>query len=451
MKRLLFLILLILTVGCTIDANVVIEEVQDIEVAASEENNGEDIELYFCPENCYDPLYELIDSATESVHCAFFDLDLEGIIGLFEDKSSSIDVKVVVDGENEFHGYDWVRFDTTSQYSHNKFCVVDGKRISTGSFNPTQRGAFFNNNNMVIMESDLLSDNFEKEFVELWQGDFGEGENVEHPKIVWNDIEVQNYFCPEDHCGDMIYEEIKKAKSEVYFMIFSFTHGKVANGLVMKKDEGLHIQGIFERTQKSKYSKFELLDFQNISVKWDKSKYNMHNKVFVIDNETVITGSFNPSNNADKNNDENIMIIKNKEIASAYLKEWQKIWNYRVFIEESGPAENIVISEVMYDPEGKDSGSEYIVLKNLGAAIDLNHWKLSSNKSNMVLNFSIGSNSEKKVFTDFSLKNNDGIALLIDNQHNLVDYVRYKGAWDLIDSPLVRTKFTRVRDISQWK
>jgi len=52
----------------------------------------------------------------------------------------------------------------------------------------------------------------------------------------------------------------------------------------------------------------------------------MHHKVFIIDNETVITGSFNPTKNADLRNDENILIIHNKWIAKKYLKEFEKVW-----------------------------------------------------------------------------------------------------------------------------
>ena len=48
----------------------------------------------------------------------------------------------------------------------------------------------------------------------------------------------------------------------------------------------------------------------------------MHHKFFIIDNRTVITGSFNPSKNADNRNDENIVIIEDAEIAAEFLDEF---------------------------------------------------------------------------------------------------------------------------------
>jgi phosphatidylserine/phosphatidylglycerophosphate/cardiolipin synthase-like enzyme len=48
----------------------------------------------------------------------------------------------------------------------------------------------------------------------------------------------------------------------------------------------------------------------------------MHHKVFIIDNNTIITGSFNPSKAANEKNDENILIINNKDIAKRFLEEF---------------------------------------------------------------------------------------------------------------------------------
>ena len=52
----------------------------------------------------------------------------------------------------------------------------------------------------------------------------------------------------------------------------------------------------------------------------------VHFKVIVIDGETVITGSLNFSNNADENNDENVVVVKSKTIAGRYLEEFERRW-----------------------------------------------------------------------------------------------------------------------------
>ena len=51
----------------------------------------------------------------------------------------------------------------------------------------------------------------------------------------------------------------------------------------------------------------------------------MHHKVFIIDDTIVVTGSFNPSNNAENNNDENMIIINDSKVAENYIKEYERL------------------------------------------------------------------------------------------------------------------------------
>ena len=52
----------------------------------------------------------------------------------------------------------------------------------------------------------------------------------------------------------------------------------------------------------------------------------LHSKVFIFDKSIVVMGSFNFSNNAADDNDENTLIIHNPEIAKAYLEEFNRRW-----------------------------------------------------------------------------------------------------------------------------
>ena len=87
------------------------------------------------------------------------------------------------------------------------------------------------------------------------------------------------------------------------------------------------MRGIFDSGQSSsKYSQFKRLKEFGMDVKKDSNRYKLHHKVFIIDNETVVTGSFNPTSSADTKNDENILIIHDSELASLYLKEFDSLW-----------------------------------------------------------------------------------------------------------------------------
>ncbi len=76
-----------------------------------------------------------------------------------------------------------------------------------------------------------------------------------------------------------------------------------------------------QRTQK--YSSATFLLNVGISVKIDAQHAIAHNKVMIIDGETVITGSFNFTRAAEENNAENLLIIQDKKLAERYTKNWQ--------------------------------------------------------------------------------------------------------------------------------
>jgi phosphatidylserine/phosphatidylglycerophosphate/cardiolipin synthase-like enzyme len=280
------------------------------------------IEVFFCPQDdCETALINFIDSAKKSVDCALFEVNLDSVKKKLIEKDAEINVRVVVD-DNYYEKFNegFVKKDR-SGLMHNKFCVADDYKILTGSMNPTFNGVNKNNNNLLVIESKYLAKNYEAEFKELWQGVFKKGDNVEYPEILLSAIKIENYFCPEDSCQEQIIEELKKAKKSINFMTFLFTDEDIANTLLMKNLDGIIVSGIMEARQINKYSQFDRLLNNGINVVKDSNKNNMHHKVFIIDSKTVITGSFNPSNNADKRNDENILIIQNMELAGMFIDE----------------------------------------------------------------------------------------------------------------------------------
>ena len=89
---------------------------------------------------------------------------------------------------------------------------------------------------------------------------------------------------------------------------------------------GVEVAGVFEKTQvaggHSQYEKFRSAGY---SVFLDANPRNMHHKVIIIDGEIVICGSFNFSENADRSNDENMLIIYNRGVAAHFEEEFQRV------------------------------------------------------------------------------------------------------------------------------
>ncbi len=61
------------------------------------------------------------------------------------------------------------------------------------------------------------------------------------------------------------------------------------------------------------------------SATWIDAEHRIaHNKVMVIDGQTVITGSFNFTKSAETGNAENLLVIRSPELAGKYAENWKK-------------------------------------------------------------------------------------------------------------------------------
>lgn len=85
------------------------------------------------------------------------------------------------------------------------------------------------------------------------------------------------------------------------------------------------VEIILDKSNKTdKHSQAPLLLINAIPVFIDSPSGIAHNKVILIDQETVITGSYNWSEAAFKRNTENLVMIKNSELAKQYIQNWGK-------------------------------------------------------------------------------------------------------------------------------
>ncbi len=132
-------------------------------------------------------------------------------------------------------------------------------------------------------------------------------------------------FTPGQDCTGEIVEALAIAKHSIYVQAYSFTSKPIANALVTAKKRGVDVKVILDKSQykAEKYSASQFLDNQNVPVWIDSKPAIAHNKIMIIDESTVITGSFNFTKAAQDKNAENLLIIHNSELAKQYLVNWQ--------------------------------------------------------------------------------------------------------------------------------
>ena len=131
-------------------------------------------------------------------------------------------------------------------------------------------------------------------------------------------------FTPPSGCSEKIIEEINNSKVSIYVQAYGFTSKTIADSLIKAHLRGVKVQVILDRSNMSKkgYSKLMDLKEAGIDISLDIVPGIAHNKVMIIDEKKVITGSFNFTEAADKRNSENVIIIEDKETVKQYLNNW---------------------------------------------------------------------------------------------------------------------------------
>lgn len=296
------------------------------------------IRVYFAPDppgngtGPDDVLIQLIASARSTVFCAFYDLELVPVadaliaqhragrkVALVSDTTYNRRAAVnrVIDAGIP------VVFDERNDFMHNKFCVVDGATVWTGSTNITQNCMYRNDNNALVIQSSALAENYTAEFDEMFGAKrFGprSPSRTPNPVIKLGEFTtIENYFAPEDDVQEKILEQIRAARREILFMAFAFTSDPIAEAMIDAMREGVQVRGVLEaRNVNDRACEDDRLRDAGATVYVDSNPNNMHNKIIVIDEATVITGSYNFSRNADENNDENILFINDRALALQY-------------------------------------------------------------------------------------------------------------------------------------
>jgi phosphatidylserine/phosphatidylglycerophosphate/cardiolipin synthase-like enzyme len=286
-------------------------------------------------------LADAIDQARVSVDIAIYDFNLWSLRdALINAHRRGLDVRMVTDSDNmdemeiqelKEAGIN-VLGDRSEGLMHDKFVIIDRSEVWTGSMNFTTGGGYLDNNNLIRLRSSKLAEDYRLEFEQMFLDDhFGSTKSLTtpDPTITMDSSLVEVYFSPQDGTLEHILEVVNSANESIYFLAYSFTSDELSAALVERAKSGVTVMGVFDKDQYHSNSgtEFDNLRDEGLQVNLDGNPRLMHHKVIIIDQKIVITGSYNFSNNAEHNNDENTLIIHNLDIATRYMAEFQQIYD----------------------------------------------------------------------------------------------------------------------------
>jgi phosphatidylserine/phosphatidylglycerophosphate/cardiolipin synthase-like enzyme len=218
--------------------------------------------------------------------------------------------------------------DEREPFMHEKIAAIDDTIVWTGSWNMTFNDTYRNNNSMLRFVNSTMAAMYHQEVDQLMGGAFGvrKTSHAPYPTIDLPDGDLTFYFSPVDDINKYVVAEIKAAKKSVRFIAFSYTDKAISQAMIAAHKRNLFVQGVMENQNvKGTGSAWPALESAGVDILKDGNCYIMHHKTIIIDDEIVITGSYNFTKSAEQSNDENLLIINSPSLAAQFIAEYKLV------------------------------------------------------------------------------------------------------------------------------
>jgi phosphatidylserine/phosphatidylglycerophosphate/cardiolipin synthase-like enzyme len=133
------------------------------------------------------------------------------------------------------------------------------------------------------------------------------------------------YFAPGGSPTKAVVAELAAAHRTVHVQAYSFTSAPIAKALVDAKRRGVNVEAILDKSnERAQYSSADFLAHEGVETYIDSRHAIAHNKIMIIDDSIVLTGSFNYTKAAEEKNAENLLVVRDESLAREYEANWEK-------------------------------------------------------------------------------------------------------------------------------
>ncbi len=278
------------------------------------------LSLYFTPDSTTDQMIiRFVKQAQKSVYIASYTFSSDMLTDILN-QMKGIDIKIIVDTRPPVNLQKaQIKVDAKSSLFHPKIIIIDGRYSAISSGNFTESAFFLQHNHFLLFEDEKIARYLTDKFNSWWE-DIPLDTEYSYDNIRFS-------FSPENNCEQIISEAISTARKTIHFAMYHFTSEEIAKVMLKRKLAGVKVYGIIENSSVEPYSVFYGLKNFGCNIRRSNRAGYLHDKLIIVDQETIITGSYNLTAAARRNN-EVVIIIKDKNLASKFIKEWKKMWYF---------------------------------------------------------------------------------------------------------------------------
>ena len=288
-----------------------------------------------------------IVGARESVDVALRNLNLDSITNaLIVATRRGIPVRVVAETDSMTTRADFqllrdagiaVVEDQQPGLMNNRFIVIDHNQVWTGSLSYDLGGVFKEYNCLIRILSPEVAADYTKEFNEMFENNqFGPlvVPETPYPSVDIQGTQVEVLFSPDDIVVARLSQLIAEAQQNISFLAYTFSSSELGTNIRAKATDGVTIAGVLEfdpvdpNQANPNPNLLEELNFfrqAGLNVLLDHNPEVLNHKIIIIDDKIVVIGSYDFTNRAEIDNDENVLIIHNEMVAQKFMEEFQRV------------------------------------------------------------------------------------------------------------------------------
>lgn len=260
----------------------------------------------------------------------------------------------------------------------------------------------------------------------------------ENYQVVQSDKSILVLFTRYDDVVPKIKSYLDNAKKSIYIAVFEIGNKELIESLLDAKNRGIDVKIVTDKDNLDYPELKRILSSKIEVVSQDDNSY-MHHKFAIIDEEIVITGSMNWTDNDIYKNDNNVLIIRSKALARNYLKEFNQMFYEKKFSRAKEKIGNNIIMlddiriENYFSPEEKPSKRIIEIIDQSQKTIDFMAFSFTHDKiaSAMIRAYNRGirisgifETRQVSKFSEYEKFKEKGMNVILDknpkNMHNKV-------------------------------
>lgn len=293
-------------------------------------------------------LLDQIASAASTIDAALYEFDRRSLRdALLAANDRGVRVRIVTDDQTHYSEEDWPTYqalddagiEIVDDYGeggelrvHDKYLILDGQRVWTGSTNFTTADLTRNHNNALLLTSPEVALIYQRDFDQLFAKRFGALKSASPiTQTTYGGYPLEIYFSPQDAALDRIIGEVNAAQRSIDFAVLQLQDDGLRDALLAAQARGVKLRGLLDAgSADDSDSDDEALCSAGAPIRIEGTPGRLHHKFMLIDTGQargrLITGSLNWTPAGRIGSSENTLILHDPAAVRAYADTFDTLW-----------------------------------------------------------------------------------------------------------------------------